>query len=898
MKCRLSLFAILTIGLIAVFAFRFEDDPFSAILKKMEVYTKSYQQEKVYLHLDKPYYAVGDDIWFKAYVMNAQTSRPSDISGAIYVELLNEKDSVKQLLKLPLVSGIGAGDFKLPESYVEGNYRIRAYTRWMRNAGKEFFFDKTIKVGNSWSNKVFTNASYTFQKKDAAQQVNAVVKFTDQDGKPYASTDLSYDIQLSFRSVLKGKATTNAEGEVNLTFLNTQPAIYKAGKITAILTLPNGKKVTKDILIKSTSNEVDVQFFPESGNLVEALPSKVGFKATNSNGLGEDITGTIADNEGQEVNKLASTHLGMGHFVVNPQPGKVYTAKIRFKDGSEKSFELPKASPQGYVIAATNNADNIQVKILVSNGLLNKGELKLVTQHNGNVFFATRSGSTKQLISTTIKKEDLPTGIIQLTLFDGENKPVAERLVFVNNDADKIATTIKTDKENYAPREKVTVDLTAQFISKPTQGSFSVSVTNTKSVAPNELNESNILTSLLLTSDLVGYVEKPNYYLNENTAETRANLDNLMLTQGWRRIIWNNVINNLSPNIRYQPEKSLGISGAIATLGGKMIPKTKVSLFSTSGGFLSLDTLTDDNGKFNFDSLSFRDSTKFIVQARTLKGKRNVDFKMDVESNEIVTKSKNTGDVIVNVNDALSGYLQQSKNYFDELTRRGQLERSLTLKEVKIVDKKNKVKNSANLNGGGNADAVINADQLQNCITLSQCLQGRVAGLMISPYGTASLMRNNGAPMQLIVDGMYMEPDFLDNIIPNDVETIEILKSIGNTAIYGSRGGNGVIIITTKRGGGSAFNSPVSVEGIITVMPKGYNISREFYSPKYSPESTDSAPDFRSTIYWNPLIATNESGKGQFSYYCSDEPGTHRIVVEGIDMYGNLSRAVYTYTVK
>jgi TonB-dependent SusC/RagA subfamily outer membrane receptor len=898
MKCRLSLFAILAIGLIAVFAFRIEDDPFSAILKKMEVYTKSYQQEKVYLHLDKPYYAVGDDIWFKAYVMNAQTSRPSDISGAIYVELLNEKDSVKQLLKLPLVSGIGAGDFKLPESYVEGNYRIRAYTRWMRNAGKEFFFDKTIKVGNSWSNKVFTNASYTFQKKDAAQQVNAVVKFTDKDGKPYASTDLSYDVQLSFRSVLKGKATTNAEGEVNLTFLNTQPAIYKAGKITAILTLPDGKKVTKDILIKSTSNEVDVQFFPESGSLVEALPSKVGFKATNSNGLGEDITGTITDNEGQEVNTLASTHLGMGHFIVNPQPGKVYTARIKFKDGSEKSFELPKASPQGYVIAATNNADNIQVKILVSNGLLNKGELKLVTQHNGNVFFATRSGSTKQLITTTIKKEDLPTGIIQLTLFDGENKPVAERLVFVNNDADKIATTIKTDKENYAAREKVTVDLTAQFISKPTQGSFSVSVTNTKSVAPDELNESNILTSLLLTSDLVGYVEKPNYYLNENTAETRANLDNLMLTQGWRRIIWNNVINNLSPNIRYQPEKSLGISGAIATLGGKMIPKTKVSLFSTSGGFLSLDTLTDDNGKFNFDSLSFRDSTKFIVQARTLKGKRNVDFKMDVESNEIVTKSKNTGDVIVNVNDALSGYLQQSKNYFDELTRRGQLERSLTLKEVKIVDKKNKVKNSANLNGGGNADAVINADQLQNCITLSQCLQGRVAGLMISPYGTASLMRNNGAPMQLIVDGMYMEPDFLDNIIPNDVETIEILKSIGNTAIYGSRGGNGVIIITTKRGGGSAFNSPVSVEGIITVMPKGYNISREFYSPKYSPESTDSAPDFRSTIYWNPLIATNESGKGQFSYYCSDEPGTHRIVVEGIDMYGNLSRAVYTYTVK
>lgn len=897
MKYKLSLAATLTIGLVALFAFRYEDDPFSIILKKLDVYNKNYQQEKVYLHLDKPYYAVGDDIWFKAYVLNAQTSRPSEISGALYVELLNEKDSVKQQLKLPLVSGIGVGDFKLPESFVEGNYRIRAYTQWMRNAGTEFFFDKTIKIGNSWSNNVFTNASYTFEKKNSSQQVNAVVKFTDKDGKPYTATNLTYDVQLSFRSILKGKATTNEQGEINLTFLNAQPAIYKSGKITATLTLADGKKVIKDVLIKSTSNDVDVQFFPEGGTLVEELPSKVGFKAVNASGLGEDISGTIVDNDGQEVNKFESSHLGMGQFVVNSQPGKVYTAKVKFKDGSEKSIPLPKARPQGYVLSAINNADNIQVKILVSQQLLNKGELKLVTQQNGNVYFVTRSSSTKPVVSAVIKKEELPTGIVQLTLFDGANIPVCERLVFVNNEADKIITTIKTDKESYSPREKVTVDLGAQFQSKPVQGSFSAAVTNTKSVTPDELNESNIFTTMLLKSDLIGYIEKPNYYFLNDNAETRSHLDNLLMTQGWRRVIWNNVINNLPPNIRYPAEKTLAVSGAIATLGGKMIPKTKVSLFSTSGGFLAIDTLTDDNGKFKFDGLSFKDSTKFVVQARTLKGKRSVDFLMDVVKGEIVTKSDNSGDIVVNVNDALSGYLQQSKNYFDELTRRGKLERSITLKEVKIEDKKSKVKNSSNLNGSGSADAVIQADQLQNCAMLSQCLQGRVAGLLIT-NGVATLMRNNGAPMQLVVDGMYMEPEFLDNIVPSDVETIEVLKSIGYTSIYGTRGGGGVLIITTKRGGGSAFNASRSVEGVTTFMPKGYDISREFYSPKYSPESTDSAPDFRSTIYWNPLIVTNETGKGQFTYYCSDEPGIHRIVVEGIDMYGNLARGIYTYTVK
>src|SRR5215217_6006793 len=877
-----SILPLLFILIIVILAYRTDDDPFSALLKKLEIYNEKYPQEKVHLHLDKPYYAIGDDIWFKAYVTNAQTSRLSDISSALYVELINEKDSIKKQIKLPMVSGVTWGDFKLPDSLTEGNYRIRAYTQWMRNAGTEFFFDKTIKIGNSWANTVFTNTTYAYSRQNTAEQVNAAISFTDRDGKPYAHSEVSYEVQLNFRSIVKAKVVTNEQGRININFLNTQPTLYKSGKIIATLNLPDKKKVIKQIPIKATSNSVDVQFFPESGNLVENLPVKVGIKAVNASGLGEDVEGIIIDNTGQEVNKFSTTHLGMGNFVLNAQSGKVYTAKVKFKDGSEGTFNLPKALPRGYILTVSSTTENIVAKVMMTEDKTGTGELKLVAQNNGNVYFVSKAQSLKQVVTTSIPKKDLPSGIIQFTLFSAANQPICERLVFVNNSSGKIDLKVSADRQSYAKRDKMELSLQASSDNKPVSGSFSVSVTNTAAVIPDEESESNIFTSLLLTSDLIGYIEKPNYYFLKDDEKTSRDLDNLMLTQGWRRILWKNVINNLPPNIRFEPEKVLKISGTVTTYGGKPSPNSKIMLFSSSGGVFAMDTISDAQGKFSFDNLIFNDSTKFIVQARNAKNKKHVDIKLDVMAGQVVTKNKNSGDVEVNVNEALSSYLRQSDNFFNEMTRRGLLEKSIILKEVNIVQKKNPAKNSSNLNGAGNADAIITAEQLQNCVTLSQCLQGRVAGLMIR-IGVAYLLRNGNTPMQIVIDGMNVEPDFLDNINIFDVETVEVLKSVSNTAIYGMRGGGGVLVITTKRGGGISGLSSFT-PGIVTFSPKGFYSPREFYSPKY--EVASSTPDLRTTIYWNPNAATQADGKGTVSFYNADGTGIYRVVVEGIDLNG------------
>jgi len=896
MKIKISLALGFLAVLIGFAAFRIDDDPFAAIIKKLDEYTTKFQQEKVYLHLDKPYYAIGDDIWFKAYILNSKTQAPSEISKILYVELINEKDSVKKLIKLPVMGGITWGDFKLTDSLGEGNYRIRAYTNYMRNFSTDFFFDKTIKIGNSWANKVFTSTNYTYSKENNAEKVTASIHFEDKNGVAYKENEVSYDVQLDFRSVAKGRTKTDLKGDAVISFANNQSFVNKKGKIVATITLDNKQKIVKSIPITSTRNEVDVQFLPEGGTFVEELPQKIAIKAINGTGNGEDITGKIVDDSGAEVMKIETTYLGMGNFTLNTQPGKTYTAKINFKDGSEKDFKLPIAQKSGYALAVNNlDTGKVIVRLMVSTSLTTGDELRIVAQQGGNVYYVSKAKVDKQVLVATIPRNKLPSGVIQFTLFSPTNQPIAERLIFNKNKADVIDVKLNSSEASGSRKGKSSFAFDALNNDKPIIGSFSVSVTNASKVTPDEDNESNIFANLWLTSDLAGHVEKPNHYFLNNDLKTIRELDDLMLTQGWRRFLWKNVIGDIGPVLTYKAEQSTSISGTV-TKGGKPVPNGKVMLMSTKGGFFVMDTVTNAEGKFNFDNLVFNDSTKFVVQARTKADRKFVEINVDAVPYQIVTKNKNSADVEVNVNNVLMKYIKESDNYFNEMTRLGLLERTIKLDEVVVTERKNPVKNSSNLNGAGNADFVLTAKDLSTCALLSQCLNGRIPFVIFRngvPYST----RSPETPMTVFVDGMQVEAEFIDNLNAADVETIEVLRSIGNTAIYGSRGGGGVLIITTKRGGGVASYNNYA-PGVVVVNQKGFSIARDFYSPKYDSQTSGTKADYRSTIFWAPQVVAGEGGKAKFDFYNADETGTYRVVIEGIDAEGHLARKVYTYDVK
>ena len=881
-----------------------DDEPLKKILQQLEKYRAEYPQEKVHMHMDKPYYAIGDNIWFKAYVVNAEKNELSHLSKILYVELINDKDSIKQSLRLPLNMGLTWGDFTLADSLREGNYRVRAYTTWMRNFGEEYFFDKTIAIGNSISNTIMTHANYTFSKDSRGQKVVADINYSDMDGQPLTNKEVSYNVELNFRNIFKGKGLTDSKGNLQISFVNNQPFILKSGKILTSIRVDEKNTLTKNFPVKSTSNDVDVQFFPESGELISGIRTKVGFKAVGSDGLGMNVSGFITDQTNAKLTEFKSEHAGMGYFAIQPKDTDKYIAHIRFEDGSEKTFVLPRVLTQGYVLNANNtDPENLNIKISATVSAPAEAELTLVAQTNGQVHYVSKNKMAGQTFQASIPKKRFPTGILQLTLFSPQNEAVAERLVFINH-SDLLQINLGTAKTSFEKREKVKLMIDVRDPKGiPTVGSFSVAVIDESKVSFNESDETTITSNLLLSSDLKGFIEQPNYYFDDMNVDKVRQLDILMLSQGWRRFTWKNILSDTYPSIVFQPETNMQVSGRVTALNGKPVVSGKVTLFSSTGDVFLLDTITNENGEFRFDNLYFNDSTKFIVQARNEKDRKNVEIELDRIPPQLVTKNKNGALVEVNVNTSMLTYLKNSRTQFDELRRYGVINRSIMLAEVKVVEKKPDVKYSSNLNGAGNADAVIKSEQLQNCYDLSQCIQGRVAGIIVRNgivYSTRSMSSSfsGPVPMQIIIDGTYVEPEFLSSINPNDVETIEVLKSGGNTAIYGMRGGGGVLIVTTKRGG-SNTGFRAYAPGIVSYNPKGFYKGREFYSPNYDdPAINVKIPDLRTTIYWNPSVISDTTGKVSIDFFNADGTGNYKAIVEGINAEGVIGRQIFRYSVK
>jgi hypothetical protein len=891
---------------VALFGFiKADDDPIKKAATQLDKWLNDYPQEKVYLHFDKPYYSVGDDMWFKAYVTVGPKHQLSALSGALNVELIDDRDSVKQSIKIRLNAGLGHGDFALSDTLAAGSYRIRAYTNWMRNAGPDYFFDKTIQIGNAINNTVFTKTSYSYSTQNGQQVTNAVINYADLSGEPYANKEVSYQIQLNNKDISRGKGLTDAKGDLHVSFINTQKVQLKQGSIITKIKVQDKVTLTTVVPVKALSAKVNVQFFPESGNLVNGLPSKVAFKAVGDDGLCKAISGVVTDNDKQEIAKITTQHLGMGAFVVVPEAGKAYKAQITYEDGSQSTVALPKALEQGYVMSLNtnlpNDPDHIALRIIASPALAGS-EINLVAQSGGTICFAAKNKIENGMLASKIAKDRFPTGIVQFTLFNAAGEALNERLIFVNR-ADGLKIDLTSPQKTYAQREKVKLQVTANGPDdKPVISSMSAAVIDETRVPVDESDETTILSSMLLSSDIKGYIEKPNYYFAHTDKQAQDDLDVLMLTQGYRRFEWKQVMADTFTPPVYQPEPTLQVSGRVHTSNNKPVVGGKVTLFTTSGGVFILDTLTDANGRFAFKNLDFKDSIRFIVQARTAKDKKFVDIDLDNVGRQPVTPNVNAPDIDVNINNTMLPYLQSSKLYYQQQMKTGVGNHNIMLKEVVIREtRKPIIENSSNLNGPGNANQIIKGDEIakMGCPDISFCLQGRILGVIFK-NGVAYSTRSPNTPMQIIVDGAYVSDDFLSSLNAYDIGSIEVLRSIEYTGIYGSRGGGGVLVINTKRGNEYSDDSYQRyTPGLIRYSPKGFHKVRAFYSPQYDDPKTNAAlADLRSTIYWTPNVVTDKDGKAEIQFFNAGSKGTYRIVIEGIDSDGHIGRHVYRYKVE
>ncbi|MGY3053848.1 hypothetical protein ACVWYG_002050 [Pedobacter sp. UYEF25] len=904
-------------GLLLFCVFAFTRHPADGIVDKTAASLNTWMgerpQEKVYLHTDKPYYALGDTIWFKAYVTVGSRHQLSGLSGALYVDLVNEKDIIRETLKLPLTAGMSIGDFILSDTLKEGNYRIRAYTQWMRNAGPDYYFDRTFAVGNPGSEEVIAKVTYQYKTTAGKPVVTALLNYTDASGLPLTDKEVRYEIMANHESIASEKAKTDASGNITINMINDQASNLKGAYIRTTIVTEKKKKIEKSFPIKAALSQSDVQFFPESGELVNGLTSRVAFKAVGVDGTGVNIKGSITDNQDQEVAQLESMHAGMGTFNLKPEVGKTYKARIKYPDGSETIINLPRAADEGYVLAVYQTAgDSLLVRINASAKSVNQ-TVNLIAQTGGETIYATPIKITQIQTSVWLKKTNFPSGIAQFTLFDNQGKPINERIAFLKN-PDQMQLKIGTARPAYKTREKVELQLEAKDQKgKAVAGSFSVAVIDESKVPIDETLESTIFSNILLTSDLKGYIEKPNYYFATESESVNKALDNLMLTQGYRRFTWKEVLSGKPGEPKFKAEKlATEISGKVLSLGGKPLPNAKVTLMSLKAGILR-DTTTDAQGRFRFDKLVLSDSLTFSVQARTVKNKKRLEVVLDRVPDQILTPNNNIGDINTDIAESTKDYLANTKKEYELLERTGKLNRVQRLREILIKGKRKEDPYSGNIRiPSGSVDQTFVIKNPELCANLAVCLQGRLAGVFFMPGrgSDCSVMNwpwtlNKNAirtvlvPMQIIVDGrritdcVEVADIFDDNgLNPADIVRIEVVRS--SIALTQFLGGPSIFIYT-KRGWVYKRYNP----SMTNISPKGFNNARAFYSPRYDASNTATQiPDFRSTIYWNPNVITAADGKVKFDFFNADDPGNYRVVVEGVNAAGELGRQVYRYKVE
>jgi len=657
---------------------------------------------------------------------------------------------------------------------------------------------------------------------------------------------------------------------------------------------------------KSSADKVDLQFFPEGGDLVNGLRSKVAFKALNQNGMAEEVQGSIADNSGTEVATFASQHLGMGVFPLGPQPGKQYFAKVTAADGHTFTVPLPVAKSGGFTLTVNNNlADSLYVKVAGAN--VADTAFYLVAQSGGKYYFAAARKFSGTPFTASIAKNRFPSGVIQFTLFSQSGEPLNERVVFIQNN-DQLSLALASDKPTYLPGEKVKFDLQAKDpAGNPATGNFSVSVIDESKVPVNENAENTILTDLLLRSELAGYIQDPGYYFVNATDQTRSDLDLLMLTQGYHRFEWKKILagNNVPPV--YAPEKGFNVSGSVASQGGKPIANGQVFLTSTKH-MLVMDALTDAKGKFTFTGLDFPDTAKVVINAKKANGGSNVVLKIDKQEYPPLDHAENKNGYVANHFALTTAQVQQAYAAW----RQDSLSHVIQLKEVKVTDHKNPpihpdyavlLKHSENLNGPGQADQVVMGEELGNCINVIDCLVYLAHGVrfvypgpVIYSSHTPIALAGVTKPMAVLLNGIIMDQSVLSMISTIDVQSIEMLESPMYSAIYGSQASGGLIVITTKFGDEANYITPLQ-PGLTLYNFKGYYKAKTFYSPKYTPDKKVSLADNRKTVYWQPNLLTGKDGKATFDYFNAGSPGKYRVVVEGIDSNGKLARQVIQYDV-
>lgn len=759
-------------------------------------YQKELPRERIYLHTDRDWYVEGDRIWFSAYNVAGSRHFPSQLSSVLYVELIYPDGELGKRTQILLEDGHGKGSLLLDGLNIStGTYQLKAYTKWAKNFGESYVFNKSITV------------------------------FDD----------------------------------------------------------------IEDRITHSSQSDIDLQFFPEGGHLIDNITSNIGFKAVGSDGLSRDVSGVIINNMNNDRIEFESVHNGMGVIQFTPLPGATYTA---VSDGIE--YNLPEPLPNGIAMAVKSDEQFYSVHI---NSTLQNSDSPLVlfAHVRGEVFYASMVIMDEGTGIAVVPKKNLSTGIVHFTVLDTSGNPASERLVFNRNPMDELNIDVTLNSENLALRSEAVLSLSiSDNENSALDAKASISVFDDGIVDFNKYY-SNIFTHFNLESEIKGHVENPGFYFSDND-NAEQYLDILLMTQGWRAYDMTK-LNNLDKAAEFSlPENGFTISGVIkSNIFSKPLEDATV-VVSVGREHSEMDIVTTDkNGRFEISDISINNRQIITVRANDEHGSDRVNIDMIPQFSDLINQypavpqfSKSTSADYDSRNTTVS-FEDRIENVHREVEQFVDFQMEGELDEITVT---------ANKDMYNWMDDFIRHDGFSRSINLSEreYLQAlpfenvltQIPRVRINSLkGTISVSRgvssiNAPAESLILIDGLYADYAQLRSLPTSEVHTIRVMSGGPELALFGAKGLNGIISVQTRRG----FTP--ERRGLRQFYLEGYQQPSQFYSPRYGiTVSRDfEGVDSRVTLFWEPGLEVSSERNNSIRFFTNDIPSEYRIVVEGITETG------------
>jgi hypothetical protein len=868
-----------------------------------EMNNRIVEVENVYVETDRPDYLAGDTIWFSAFVMDNLHMDSTSFSKILYVDLINSDNNLEKRLKLIISNGRTSGDFIINRNAKNGIYRLRAYTQYMRNFQEEYLFEKEITVHESdFTNIISVNPVIRRSMMGDSVELHIRTILPDE----YLVQNNRLEVIARLNDTLSVRKTFNIIKSINESMGFFVPYSLSCPYVDVRLLLSGNTIIREQRLSVQLKPGINLQFFPESGKMVDRVNTVIAFKATDDRGYPAKFDADIIDEYNDRIKHISGDDSGVGKFEFTPEYNHIYRAQVNLQ-GSKYFFNLPRVEPEGYVLNFDAGSSDILVKNYPEHLT---GRHYLLFSVRGVVYAAIEAMLDNNPLKIHLPLKMYPKGIVQVTLYDSLFRPLAERLVFNNRSDRKMFIKVVTDKKVYGPREKVNLILSvADAWGNPVSSSLALSVVDA-SKSDSVTNSADIETYLYLTSELKGGIDYRSLNLSDTTSPGNSKRDLIMMTQGWRNYLWNSIRYTNTYRVLFPIEKGFCISGSVYNLNSqKSCSGYKLSYLDFKSGFNGT-TEVDENNRFKIDIPFHFNSHDYFIQNKNNKDRvGNFGFVLDTFPLPVITYRKNELAFI----SYKAGYIKAMERKFTEIDSTDRLIiKYIKIPEVKITAKSDR-------SGYSSPDKIINLDKKdptgKKYLSLFQMIYNEFGEKAFTATGYPAhgeiynpILVVNGEPMTAsecppCYD--YYAYAWAATIPVNEVSNVKFYEAgskysqwltpspapptQGNTKWKTDVLGGGLYmlpwdrkiylpVVSLKTSSKSYRGNP---KGAILFPYQGIYMAREFYQPDYENKIIHS-PDIRTTIYWNPEIQTDSTGTAKVSFYNSDLQGKALIRISGV----------------